>query len=75
MHVSMRMTTISFRMDFRHAHSVRMTTISFRMDFRHARSVQMTFHTSYMDCRHAHFCANDFPYFTGFSMCAILFDG
>ena len=55
--------------------SVRMTTISFRMDFRHARSVQMTLHTLYMDFRHEHFCATDFPYFIGFSMCAMLFNG
>ena len=54
--------------------SVRMTTISFRMDFRHARSVQMTLHTLQMDFRHAHFCVNDFPYSTGFSMCAMLFN-
>ena len=55
--------------------SVRMTTISFRMDFRHARSVQMTLDNLYMDFRHAHFCANDFPYSIGFSMCAMLFNG
>ena len=54
--------------------SVRMTTISFRMDVRHARSVQMTLHSFYMDFRHARFSANDFPYFIGFSMCAMLFN-
>ena len=54
--------------------SVRMTTISFRMDYGHARSVQMTHHTLYIDFRQAHFCANDFPYVTGFSMGAMLFN-
>ena len=44
MHVSVRMTTISFSMDFRHARSVQMTLHTLYMDFRHAISVRMTFH-------------------------------
>ena len=36
MHVSVRMTTIYFRMDFRHARSVQMTLHTLYMDFRHA---------------------------------------
>ena len=36
MHVSVRINTISFRMDFRHARAVQMTLQTLYMDFRHA---------------------------------------
>ena len=127
MHVSVRMTTISFWMDCRHARfcahdyhlflnglsscaflykwlpflfklilvmhlSVQRTTIYFLnglssctflckwLPFRciwffvtHILWNKFTY-SLHMDFRHAHFCANDFPYSFGFSMCAMLFN-
>ena len=43
MHVSMRMTTISFRMDFRHARSVQMTLHTLYMDFPHTHFCENDF--------------------------------
>ena len=75
MHISVRMTTISFRMDCRHARfcandyhffSNGLSSCMFLCEW-----LQFFFR---MDFRHAHFCANDFPYSIGFSICAMLFN-
>ena len=58
MHISVRMTTISFWMGFRHTH--------FCTNDYHSISL-------YRGFRHAYFCANDFPYSFGvFHVCNAL---
>ena len=54
--------------------SLRMNTISMYRGFRHAHSVQMTFHILVYVFSSCIFCANGFPYSSGFSMFAMLFN-
>ena len=75
MHIFVRMTTISFWMDFRHAHfctnDYHFVVYGFLSCTFCANDFPYSF---YIDSRHAIFCTIDFPYSFGFSMCAMLFN-
>ena len=67
MHISVRMTTISFWMDFRYAHFCTNCYHFVLYGFSSCTFCANDFpYFLYMDFRHAYFCANDFPYSFGF---------
>ena len=67
MHTSVQMTTISFWMDFRHAHVCKNDYHFVVYVFSSCTLCANDYpYSLYMDFRHAYFCANDFPYLFGF---------
>ena len=74
MHFSVLMTTISFWMDFRHAHFCTNDFHFVLYGFSSCIFCAKTFHILCIWIFVMHFLSNDFPYSIDFSMCAMLFN-